>query len=286
MLWVLYSLLSAFGLATADAFTKRANKVDDYILMLSRFLFGIPLVLLILLFVPIPQLSKTFWIALIVMIPFETLGWVLYTKAVKIAPISLVLPFLALTPVFLIFTSFIILGEIPTILGFYGILLIVFGAYVLNITDFKKGFLEPFSSIFRQRGCVYMIIVAFLFSITGSISKILVEESSPLLMSAIYLPVMAIAFFIIALFFARGKMTQLKTNFTSLLPIGIFYALMIIFHNFAIRLVIVPYMISIKRTSSIFSVLYGHFWFKEKNIRRRLAGALIMVVGAAVIILS
>jgi drug/metabolite transporter (DMT)-like permease len=44
-------------------------------------------------------------------------------------------------------------------------------------------------------------------------------------------------------------------------------------------------MISIKRTSSIFSVLYGHFLFKEKNIRERLIGAIIMLVGAALIIL-
>jgi len=53
----------------------------------------------------------------------------------------------------------------------------------------------------------------------------------------------------------------------------------------AITLVIVPYMVSIKRTSSIFGVLYGKFMFKEKNIKQRFLGAAIMLIGAALIIL-
>mgnify|MGYP000474666247 CR=1 FL=1 len=58
-----------------------------------------------------------------------------------------------------------------------------------------------------------------------------------------------------------------------------------IFNFLAVQLVIVPYMISIKRTSSIFGFLYGKFVFKEKNIKERLTGALIMLIGAGLIIL-
>ena len=50
MLWVLYSLLSAFSWATADAFTKKISEADDYILMLARFLYAAPFVLLLLFF--------------------------------------------------------------------------------------------------------------------------------------------------------------------------------------------------------------------------------------------
>jgi len=97
---------------------------------------------------------------------------------------------------------------------------------------------------------------------------------------------MALSFLAISFFGSRKNIGQLKTGFKVLLPVGIFYALMVIFHNLAITLTIVPYMMSIKRTSSIFSVLYGHFWFKDENIKMRGFGALIMLLGAVLIILS
>ncbi len=285
MLWALYSLLSAFSWATADVFTKKISKADDYILILARFLFATPFVLLLLFFIEIPKLDNIFWFVLSLAIPVEVLAWILYIKAIRISSLSLVTPFLALTPLFLVFTSFVILKELPTPIGFFGIFLVVIGTYTLNLKEYKRGILEPFKAIFKEKGCIYMIIVAFLFSITANLGKILVLKSSPLFFSAIYFPLLVIPFLIIAYFTLREKITQLKSNFRNLFPIGLFFAFMVIFHNFAIQLVIVPYMISIKRTSSIFSVLYGHFIFKEKNIKERLAGAFIMVIGAALIIL-
>lgn len=285
MLWVLYALLSAFGWATADVFTKKASNVDDYILMLSRFLFGVPFVVVFLFFIPIPKLDGSFWTLLSLAISLETAVWILYIKAIKNSPLSLVVPFLSLTPVFLVFTSFIILGEIPTPIGFFGILMIAFGAYVLNFKNLGKGILDPFKSIFKKRGIVYMIIAAFLFSILANLFKILIQKSSAMFLAAIYFPLMVIPFLLIAFLKSRKNLVQLKSNFKSLFPIGLFFALMIIFNNLAIRLVIVPYMISIKRTSSIFSVLYGYFLFKEKNIKARFVGTIIMLIGTGLIIL-
>ncbi len=287
MLWVLYSLLSAFTLATADAFTKKvSHSVDDYILNLSRFLYAAPFVLLLLVFIPIPKLNASFWLVLSLTLPIEILAQILYIKAIRNSPLSLVVPLLSLTSVFLVFTSFIMLGELPTAGGFFGILLVVIGVYILNLGNFKKGILEPFKSVLNEKGCVYMIIVAFLFSITSNLGKILVQKSSPLFFSAIYLPLLAISFGMIAFFTARKKIVKLNFNLKSFSLIGLFFGLSTIFHMLAIMLVIVPYMISIKRTSSIFSVLYGYFLFNEKNIKERLIGAVIILLGVILILLS
>jgi len=285
MLWVLYSLLSAFSWATADVFTKKL-RVDDYTLLLSRFIFAAPFALPLLFLIKIPELNKTFWIVFFLWIPLEILLWVLYIKAIKISPISLVVPFLSFTPIFLILTSFIMLGELPSLIGAIGILFVVVGVYVLNFQDYKKGYLEPFRSIFKEKGCILMIIVAFIASITANQVKILLQNSSLLFFNIIYFPAIAIPLLILSFFLSKNNFKELKLNFKNLFPIGIFFALMIIFHNFAVRLVIVPYMISIKRTSSIFSVFYGHFLFKEKNIKERLIGSVIMLIGAGFIILG
>ena len=65
-----------------------------------------------------------------------------------------------------------------------------------------------------------MLIVAFLASINANLGKILVQKSSPLFVSAVYFPLMAVLFLTIALFTSRKKIVQLKSNFRSLLPIG------------------------------------------------------------------
>ena len=48
---------------------------------------------------------------------------------------------------------------------------------------------------------------------------------------------------------------------------------------------IVPYMIALKRTSSVFGVGYGWLIFKEKGIKERALGTLLMVLGAVLIVL-
>jgi len=54
----------------------------------------------------------------------------------------------------------------------------------------------------------------------------------------------------------------------------------------AISLTLVAYVIAIKRTSVIISVIFGHSIFKEKGIKERLLGAIIMVIGVLFITLS
>ena len=71
-----------------------------------------------------------------------------------------------------------------------------------------------------------------------------------------------------------------------MLLVGFFMALVMIFHMTAISLTLVTYVIAIKRTSVIMSVLWGAIIFKEKGIKERLVGAVIMVLGVVLIVLS
>ncbi|MDD1662084.1 MAG: hypothetical protein LUQ49_06445, partial [Methanomicrobiales archaeon] len=56
--------------------------------------------------------------------------------------------------------------------------------------------------------------------------------------------------------------------------------------NLAYTLQIVPYVIAVKRLSILFSVLIGGLIFREEGIRYRVLGALIMIGGVALIVLS
>jgi len=82
------------------------------------------------------------------------------------------------------------------------------------------------------------------------------------------------------LFFRMVKIPfNFKPQLKTFLLIGFFYALMTIALYQAIARVEVVYMISIKRMSLVFSVLYGGLIFHEKNIGERLVGGLVMIMG-------
>jgi uncharacterized membrane protein len=52
----------------------------------------------------------------------------------------------------------------------------------------------------------------------------------------------------------------------------------------AIQLTLVSYVIAIKRSGMLLSVLIGVIFFGERGLRQRLAGALLMSLGVALIL--
>jgi len=264
-MWILYSLLTAFSLATSDTLTKRVlASRDEYFVAWARLMFCLPLLILSFLFIEIPSLDRTFWIATFCALPLEIVAIILYTKALKISPMSLTIPFLALTPLFLIFISYFILGEKVSLYGGIGIMLMAVGGYALNLHKVKKDLVAPIKAIFREKGSLMMIAVAFIYSFTSSLGKLA----------------------IIAISRSSEKLVISKKDMMPLMYIGLTYAIMIIFHMIAISMTQVAYMISVKRMSLFFSIFYGYLIFKEKNIRERTFGSIIMFSGFLLIILS
>ena len=232
--WVLLSLTAAFTLATSDALTKKAlASHNEYTVAWLRLVFALPLLLLIFLFIPLPKLDKEFYTAFLISLPLEILAIVLYMKSLRLSPLSLTLPFLALTPVFLIFVSYVMLGEKVSFFGVIGILLIAMGSYTLNISKVRKGVLEPFRAVAREKGSVLMIVVALIYSLTSSLGKMAIKHSSPLFFGISYYTALALFFTPIALY--KGKGIRKGTALSVLLP-GVFYSFMVICHMIAISL--------------------------------------------------
>jgi len=185
----------------------------------------------------------------------------------------------------MIFTSNLILGEKIDKFGIIGIFLTATGAYLLNVKTTKKGILEPFKAIRRERGSLYMIIVAFIYSITSNLGKMAILHSSPLFFAATYLPILAAILFPILIWKNHGKINQLFSRYTIFSLIGLAIALATITHFLAVNIVEVPYVISVKRMSLLFGIMYGAFFFKETNITERLIGCIVMIVGVIIIML-
>src|SRR3972149_9859344 len=271
MTWVLLSLLTAFSLSTADALSKRAlHRTDEIIIVWVREAYAIPFVALALFFTPIPTLDSTFLVTLMALLPLEVTALILYVKAIKISPLSLTVPFMALSPVFIIVIAFFMLHEAPDKSGFAGIALIAVGAYLLNASASKVGILGPIKAIGKEKGSLLMIIVALIYAITSTLGKIAVTHSNPVFFGFIYPLVLTSILTVIIV--GKGKFKQGFSRPVAFIPIGFFTSIMMMSHFIAISMIDVAYMISMKRLSLLMSVFYGWALFKEEKIKERLFG--------------
>jgi len=285
MTWLILALTTAFSLSTADALTKRALRgTDELVVAWVRQGYSLPFLVLPLFFIPIPQLDRTFWLTLAALLPLEITALILYVRAIRVSPLSLSIPFLALSPVFIIIIAFLLLGERPSGAGLLGVALIAGGAWTLNASASREGLLGPMRAIAREPGSVLMIIVALIYSVTSTLGKVAVLHSGPVFFGLFYPFILTLI--LTAALAARGKMRLAASRPWTFLSIGFFTAAMIVTHFIAISLTQVAYMISVKRTSLIFSVIYGRVLFGEEKVTERLAGSVVMAAGVALIALG
>lgn len=279
-----YAFGSAFFAATSDVLTKQTLHSHSAIITAwVRFAYAAPFLLPFLLFIPIPSLDRVFWLTILLLLPLETSAIILYMKALQISPLSLTVPFLSFTPAFAIVSSFLILGEKPDSSGIAGTSLITVGAYLLNVHLSKKGIFQPLRAILSERGSLLMLLVAFIYSITSSLGKTAIQHSSPAFMGIFYLPMVSL--FLLPLAVRNGlRFSTLRSGGALFFLIGMSQSLMALCHFRAISMILVSYMISMKRLSILLSVLFGGIFFHEEHLKERLAGSLLMLLGVVFIV--
>jgi len=285
LLWFILAIATALSVATGDALTKKFfGQFSPYDMAIASSIYSLPFLVVYIFFIPIPQLDTVFWWVASVLIPLDTFAFYLYMKAIKLSPLSLSIPFLSFTPVFMILTGFIVLGEVPNSWGIIGIGFVVAGSYLLNVTQVKYGYFAPFRAILREPGSILMLVVAFIYSFLAVLGKKAIQHSSPLFFSFFYLVALDITILIFFPFFEKIKWKDILKVPVKGLSVGLMLFLHALFHCLAINMIEAVYMIAVKRMSILFSVVYGWILFKESDIGARMLGALLMFAGVVFII--
>ncbi|HLO26960.1 MAG TPA: DMT family transporter [Geobacteraceae bacterium] len=290
LLWVPVTICCAFSLATSDALTKKAlaARHNEYLTAWVRLLIMVPPLLIVLLANPVPPLGSEFFPTILAALPIELLALILYFKALKLSPLGLTVPFLAMTPVFLIVIPYLLLGERITLAGGAGIILIAIGSYTLNLHNRSSGLLAPFRTIFRDRGSLCMMAVAVLYAFTATLAKKAINCSSPLFFAGLYPILLFVCLTPVALWKGWHELRRPGGS-------GIFRATLLpaffslgetITGVIALSLTNVAYMIAVKRLSLLMGIVYGHVLFREEELRERLAGGGLMVAGVALIVVG
>ncbi len=234
---------------------------------------------------PVPPLDSIFFSAFLISLPINGIGFFLHLRAIQVSPLSLTLPFLAFTPVFMILTGALVLDEMPNALGISGICIICAGGYILNLAPGRHSALAPLKAILREKGSWLMLIVAFVYSLGAVFGKKAIVHSSPLFFAITFFTTLNIVLLVLFRVCGKIKWQTFVARRQKGIIAGLLFFAHILLHAFAISLTKAAYMISVKRLSVIIGLIYGGVIFKEKNLAVRTIGTLLMVAGAVVITL-
>lgn len=279
---------TAFSEALKDIFSKATLiHVDEYLAAFSMHLVISILLGPVVWMTGVEDLSNRFLLALFTSSVIQLSVILLYMKAIKRAELSVTVPLVTLTPLFMLLSSPILIGQFPNTAGLGGIFLIVAGTYLLNMENSRKGFFAPFKNLIYHQSSRYMLFVAFLWSITANIDKIGVEETSPVFWA--FSKDFLILLYLIPIVWIKSKspLRQLRSRWLSLLGIGVFRTTSVLTQMFAIQFILVAYVIAIKRSSALLIILYAFFVLHEKkNFKTRLLAVLIISLGLVFIAIS
>lgn len=286
-MWFLFAVFAAVCQAINQVVVKKYQTKNNYIILASITYFTSGLIfLLISIAKGIPSLGPDFWKAVILSGGLNIIAAMCFYKSLRLTDLSLAAPMLAFTPVFLTLNGYLILGEKPNAFGYLGIFSVVLGILFMNSPKASKLF-HALRSIKNNKGILLMLLVAFLWSISTPFDKLAVLNSD------FIFGVACISLFIFIFFtsyaFLRVK-TQKLTFYKQALTGGLFISAInvvgSIFTNLAYLQALAAYVLSVKRLSILFGVLLGVFIFKEPELKKRLTGAVIAVIGVLFIVFS
>ena len=184
-------------------------------------------------------------------------------------------------PIFILIFALILLGERVSPLGLLGILITIFGSYVIHLPSFRPSDLYlPFKA-FKSK--------AFLFSMGGGactafyslINKWNLEMVDPL--TLYYLITTCMTLFLISYLLAKGRVNEIREEFRhnlrNVILTGFMGFISASLFLFALRMGKVSYLGSARNVSIVFGVILGSFFLREGYGRIRFFASLLILGG-------
>ena len=221
--------------------------------------------------------APTFFIYLTLNVLLITVVMWLYFRALQISPLSMCVPFLSFTPVFLIPSGYIILGELPAARKLLGVVLIVAGSLVMNRRLFAVGWMAPVKAIFHEKGSRYMLLVSLIFSVTNPLDKVLVTMSDVFTEAFAYGLGLSIAFWIWGKAQHRDFEAATRGNWKWISLAGLLDAVSLLFQLGSYAYIAVVITVSIKRAGIILSVFAGWLFFHERGVTDKVIASSVVI---------
>jgi drug/metabolite transporter (DMT)-like permease len=280
------AFVSAFFFALhALGVKKLTEEITPVVILIVSIASTLVFIFPYILYTGIPEVKETFFLLLFINTFLVGGALLLKFKSIKASEASLVTPITSFIPLFLLVFSPFILGENFTPLDVLGVILIIFGSYIMQVSKSQESILKPIKSLLSDTGVRYMLGFALLISLASTVDKIGISKSS----TVVWLFSLYVCVFVLMLTVQSNRSTKLRNEFKKspkfLILIGVANAIMITSQLAAYNFTLVTFTLSIKRLGVIVVVIGGSLMLSEKDFLRRMAASIPMVLGASIITL-
>lgn len=275
--WILLMVIDAFVISFSEVFKKKAlaknsiYEIPAFFTLIAFFInlfFSKDAINIDYIYLPIILIKS-----IIIVV-----AWLITIKAIKELQLSLYGILKISRIVFTVLLSCLFLGERFTLITFVGLLIVIVGLVLVNITGKEV-----------QKKNNNKIIVLFLISCIGSAvsaiidKKILVHITTSQLQFWFYL-FLTILFFI-ALIIKEKKIdiSSIKNNYwIPLIAICMAMSDRLLFIANSIQSSKVIVMIVLKQLSVVISIILGKLIFKENNILKKILYSILIIIGVVI----
>jgi uncharacterized membrane protein len=205
-------------------------------------------------------------------------------------------PLLTFNPAFTLLIAWFALAETPGLRETLGVTVVLLGAYLLEIEASRTGLLAPLRVLFQRPGALWAIMASALWGSTTVLEKLAIEHMTPPSGPFVALTgtVLLVVFLTPTAFLSSGQTATPKErrgwHGLRLHPRALLLAVLIagiapLFGFTAIALGLVGYVTALFKLSAVFTIVWAWLFLGEENIRQRLLGAVVMLIGGVLIAL-
>jgi drug/metabolite transporter (DMT)-like permease len=236
---------------------------------------------------PVATLGLDFWANMLTAVVLAVAGYMFIWYALKSTDLSVLGPINAYKAVLGLLLAVVLIGEVPNLFGVIGVALIVAGSYFVIDRMPGQGRRSAFRQFTREPG-VQLRFAALICSATESVFlKRSLLLSSPVTTFLVWTVLCFVIAATAAVLLRRDvvrEVARLKGEWRTLLWLATTTALMQLTTIVTFGKLQVGYSLALFQLSTLVTVYFGHRYFQEGNIRRRLLGSVIMVLGAMLIV--
>jgi drug/metabolite transporter (DMT)-like permease len=277
-LWILFAVISGVFVSLRELYIKRYIKQSPEIISFTTRFYG-SIVFIIIAFrgnIIITDIPVFMGITLLTVI-ITAIATLIRLKLIKTEDLSLTTPWLGCVPIFVVAWSMLIYRELPDTLALIGILLVCIGAFTINLQGGR---------IRINKASLWMLLITVLLGFTTSVDKIAIGASSAITYSLIWTISSAILMYGVA----KTKTKKVILVDKHLMIQAVLWVVEFLFQMLAVQnmkqissgqtYVKTLTMLNIVITTVISSIL-----FKEKDRRKRILSAVLIFIGAVIVVL-
>jgi drug/metabolite transporter (DMT)-like permease len=198
---------------------------------------------------------------------------------------SVVYPIARSAPAFVVVWSILFLSERLTVLGFGGIVLVVFGCYVVALEDFSLRSLgAPLAALFKDVSYQIALLTAVLISIYYVVDKMALAYMPPMAFRYISQIPSLLFFSVFAIPFKRNAiLSEWTLNRKAIVAAGTVQFASYLLLLYGMNIASASYAAAVRQLSIPIGVLIGTFILKEAHGLIRFVGSMLILAGVLVI---